>query len=206
LPAISQQQHRSCAHSWLAVQIAAIMFGRRRTWGLAAWESAGAVGLGPDGFSSKPNVPCFLEGFCCSSSSSLHPITVVRCCSYSFFLHNTLSWLLIALTFLTAAHRSPQVALFDAGGIGYLRTNILRPSNHHQPPLKLCAGTSTNLGGKHTRPDICQHGTIRPLTDHNDTHDEAFGYSGRNWHGHTPSVPTLRREAWPQPATVELGR
>jgi hypothetical protein len=54
---------------------------------------------------------------------------------------------------------------------------------------------------KHPRLDIYQHGTIKPLIDHNDTHDEAFGYSGRNWHGHTPSVPTLRRKAWPQPPT-----
>jgi hypothetical protein len=177
------------------------MFGRRRIWGLGErW----GVGLGPDGFSSKPSVPCFLEGFCCSSSPSLHPITVVRAAAILSFFHNTLSWLLIALTLLTAAHRSPQVALFDAGGIGYLRTNILRRSEHHQPP-KLCAGTSTNVGGKHTRLDIFEHGTIRPLTGHNDTHDEAFEYSGRNWHGHTPSVPTLRREAWPQPSTVELG-
>ena len=61
---------------------------------------------------------------------------------------------------------------------------------------------------KHPRLDIYQHGTIKPLIDHNDTHDEAFGYSGRNWHGHTPSVPTLRRKAWPQPSThpPRLGR
>lgn len=77
----------------------------------------------------------------------------------------------------------------------YLRTSILRRSKH--PPPKLLRGNVNKRWSKHPRLDITEHGTIRPLRDHNDTHDEAFGYSGRNWHGHTPSVPTLRRKAWP---------
>lgn len=57
-----------------------------------------------------------------STSLSLHLLC---------FLSQHTLWLIIAFTLLTAAHRSPQVALFDAGGIAYLQTTILRRSKHH---------------------------------------------------------------------------
>jgi hypothetical protein len=61
------------------------------------------------------------------------------------FLSQHTLWLIIAFTLLTAAHRSTQVAHFDAGGIAYLRTNILHRSKHPLPDF--CAETSTNAGG-----------------------------------------------------------
>jgi hypothetical protein len=57
-----------------------------------------------------------------STSLSLHLLC---------FLSQHTFWLIIAFTLLTAAHRSPQVALFDAGGIAYLQTTVLRRSKHH---------------------------------------------------------------------------
>lgn len=42
--------------------------------------------------------------------------------------------------------------------------------------------------------NFLSHGSLAPQTT-NDTHDEAFGYPGGNWHGDRPAVLIMRREA-----------
>jgi len=88
-----------------------------------------------------------------------------------------------------------EVVLFEAGGRDYLR--IHSAAVETSSLRNFARAISTNVGRKHARLDIDAPGTVRPLTDHNDTHDEAFGYSGRNWHGHTSSLIALRRKACP---------
>jgi hypothetical protein len=40
-----------------------------------------------------------------------------------------------------------------------------------------------------TRQELAQN------KSHHHIHDEVFGYPGRNWHGHTAAIITMRREA-----------
>jgi len=92
---------------------------RRSLWGLPPDTAAWSLLLPwPDGLSSsvRAQLPTSI------TSLSLHLLC---------FLSQHTLWLIIAFTLLTAAHRSPQVALFDAGGIAYLQTTILRRSKHH---------------------------------------------------------------------------
>lgn len=154
---------------------------------------------------SPPRNPSFPVSWllikCFSTFSPSHSFTCCICAFLSFT--NTLSWLLCGPTFLTATHRSPQLILFDARRT-VICDHILRLSKVQTQ--QSCAGNINKHCTKHTRPDILEHGAIRPLTDHNDTHDETFGHSCRNWHGRTPSDLTLRCKAWPQPSVIAPGR
>jgi hypothetical protein len=113
--------NRWCARCWLAARMATIIsLERRSLWGLPpdTLLRGRCYCLGPTA-SLLLFVPSLQPP---STSLSLHLLC---------FLSQHTLWLIIAFTLLTAAHRSPQVALFDAGGIAYLQTTILRRSKHH---------------------------------------------------------------------------
>jgi len=136
---------------------------------------------------------------CCSCTSSgpsprpvcnLHHIRSFAASLVSFSPHSF--GCSVAITLFIAQHCSPQVALFQCWKDNWEDSASTKIPH---PPPKLRARNISKLWRKRSRPRNFEHGKIRPPTDHNDTRDEAFGYSGRNWHGHTTSVSPMRREA-----------
>jgi hypothetical protein len=102
--------------------------------------------------------------FFCSCPASNLDQPRCRCICSAFLSQHTL-WLIYRLH---APYRCSSLTAsrsFDAGGIAYLRTNILRRSKHPLPDF--CAETSTNAGGT-------------PTTRHLPTrHDQAANRSKR---------------------------
>jgi hypothetical protein len=192
LSAISHQPSTVRAHrTWLAVQIAAVMFGRRRIWGLRSrW--AAAVGYRPSlpaPLSPPPSTLfLFLRSFLLAQPASHHTLLAAQPFSLSQHTHLAAyrphapyccSLFTASCSFRCWRNRFIYQQLLT------IETSILTRS------LISAAQNTTKRWTKHTRLDNCDHGTIRPLTDHNDTHDEVFGYSSRSWHGHSPSLSAL---------------
>ena len=147
--------NRWCARCWLAARMATIIsLERRSLWGLPpdTLLRGRCYCLGPTA-SLLLFVPSLQPP---STSLSLHLLC---------FLSQHTLWLIYRLH---APYRCSSLTAsrsFDAGGIAYLRTNILRRSKHPLPDF--CAETSTNAGGT-------------PTTRHLPTrHDQAANRSKR---------------------------
>jgi len=116
--------------------------------------------------------------------SSLHPfrcITVFS--SFSWRVHRHHALLTVARSLLTESHSfCTPVVHFEHW------EEILRSSQLLKAPRRKILNRRNANRNIETRQDLAENKI-------HEIHNEAFGYSGRNWHGYTIVIITMRGEA-----------